>query len=247
MEPITREEIRALVAAVDYSEALTITATRDEVQAACAHAKEYGFRSVAVFPHHLDLVVRELKGTGTLAMIVVGFPCGANTTRVKCHEAEDGLKAGATDLDMVMNLGAFKEGDYRHVSRDIQEVLSVAGPFKVPCKVIVEVGVLTEEEKLTAANLVADAGATFIKTCTGFGPGRATLHDIVLFKQTVGDRIGIKASGGVTSIEDGVAFMRAGAGVVAMRRPLVDQLESLQSGSFRKAQEDTSNKDTKGD
>jgi deoxyribose-phosphate aldolase len=227
MQEITTEETQALIAAVDYSEALTITATQDEVRAACAHAEEYGFRSVAVFPHHLDLVVQELKATETLAMIVVGFPCGGNTTHVKCQEAEDGLKRGATDLDMVMNLGAFKSGNYRQVSRDIEEVLSVARPFKVPCKVIVEVGILSEEEKVTAAKLVADSGAAFIKTCSGFGPGRATLHDIMLFKKAVGDRIGIKASGGVTSIEDGVTFMRAGAAVVAMRRSIVDQLQSI--------------------
>ena len=227
MKIISQEEIKALVAAVDYSEALTITATGDDVLEACRYAKLYGFRSVAAFPHHLEKVVREVEGSGTLAMIVVGFPCGGNTTEMKCREAEEGLKRGATDLDMVMNLGAFKSGDYEGVAEEIKKVLAVAKPFGVPCKVIVEVGALTEEEKITAANLVADAGATFIKTCTGFGPGRATLHDIMLFKETVGDRIGIKASGGVTSIEDGVAFMRAGAGVVAMRKPLVEQLEKI--------------------
>jgi len=233
MKYITREEIQALIAAVDYSEALRITATKEEVLEACKYAKLYGFRSVAVFPYHLDLVVRELKDSGTLAMIVVGFPCGGNTTEMKCREAADGLKRGATDLDMVMNVGAFKSGDHDVVAQEIREILDVAKPHRVPCKVIVEVGALTEEEKATAANLVADAGATFIKTCTGFGPGRATLHDIMLFKELVGDRIGIKASGGVTSIEDGVAFMRAGAGVVAMRKPVVDQLESLSWESSR--------------
>ncbi len=227
MKNITREEIQALIAAVDYSEALTITATKDEALEACRYAKLYGFRSVAAFPHHLDLVVKDLEDSGTLAMIVVGFPCGGNTTEVKCRETEDGLKRGASDLDMVMNVGAFKTGDYSVVAQEIREVLDVAKPYRVPFKVIVEVGALTEEEKATAANLVADAGATFIKTCTGFGPGRATLHDILLFKEIVGDRIGIKASGGVTSIEDGVAFMRAGAGVVAMRKAVVEQLETL--------------------
>ena len=111
MKNITREEIQALIAAVDYSEALTITATKDEALEACRYAKLYGFRSVAAFPHHLDLVVKDLEDSGTLAMIVVGFPCGGNTTEVKCREAEDGLKRGASDLDMVMNVGAFKTGD----------------------------------------------------------------------------------------------------------------------------------------
>jgi deoxyribose-phosphate aldolase len=128
---------------------------------------------------------------------------------------------------MVMNIGAFKNRDYKLVRKDIEAVRAVAEPYHVPFKVIVEVGVLTEEEKVKAANLVADSGATFIKTCTGFGPGRATLHDIMLFKETVGNRIGIKASGGVTTIEDGVALMRAGASVVAMRRPIVEQLTAV--------------------
>jgi deoxyribose-phosphate aldolase len=226
MENMSNRDIEALVSSVDYSEALTIDATEADVREACALARKYGFRSVSIFPHYLPLAARELEGSGTLAMIVVGFPCGANTTHVKCVEAGEGLQNGATDLDMVMNIGAFKDGDYPLVRKDIESVRDVAEPFGVPFKVIVEVGALSEEEKTTAAVLVADAGATFIKTCTGFGPGRATLHDILLIKKAVGGRIGIKASGGVASIEDGVAFMRAGADVVAMRKPLVDQLES---------------------
>ena len=222
-----KPEIDKLIRSIDYSEALEISATMQEVRLACRAARQYGFRSVAVFPRHLELVVEETQGTEVLAMIVVGFPCGGNTTGAKCFEADEGLNKGATDLDMVMDMGAFKSGDYESVSRDIRAVLAVAEPFDVPCKVIVEVGVLTEQEKVTAAKLVADTGAAFIKTCTGFGPGKATLHDILLFRKTVGHRIGIKASGGVTSIEDGVAFMRAGAGVVAMRKPIVTQLEAM--------------------
>jgi deoxyribose-phosphate aldolase len=126
-----------------------------------------------------------------------------------------------------MNISAFKQGAYERVSRDIAEVMSVAEPFNVPFKVIIEIGVLTEEEKVTAAKLVADSGADYIKTCTGVGPGRATIHDIGLLRATVGDRTGIKASGHVASLEDGVALMRAGAGIVALRRFLVTQLESL--------------------
>jgi deoxyribose-phosphate aldolase len=105
--------------------------------------------------------------------------------------------------------------------------MAVARPFGVPFKVIVEIGILTEEEKVGAAHLVADSGADFIKTCTGFGPGRATVHDVSLIKATVGERVAIKASGGVASLEDGVALMRAGAAVVALRQVLVDQLDRL--------------------
>jgi deoxyribose-phosphate aldolase len=227
MYGITDAEIRRLVASVDYSEALSITATQDDVRAAAAAARRYGFRAAVAFPQYLGILVDELHGSGVRAQIPVGFPCGGSTTRIKCLEAEEGLRRGATDLDMVMNISAFKQGDYRRVLQDIGEIMQVARPFDVPFKVIVEIGVLTEEEKVTAAKLVADSGADFIKTCTGFGPGRATVHDIGLIKETAGDHIGIKASGGVASLEDGVALMRAGATVVALRRCLVDQLEHM--------------------
>ncbi len=224
---ITREDIERLIAAVDYSEALTIDASTDDVLEACGLAKQYAFRAVVVFPCHLAMVIEQLQGTSILPELVVGFPCGANTTYVKCKEAEEGLKLGARDLDMVMNISALKSRDFKRVAQDIAEVVAVAKPYDIPTKVIVEVGVLTEEEKVTAANIVADSGVTFIKTCTGFGLGKATLHDILLFNKLVGDRLSIKASGGVASIEDGVAFMQAGASVVAMRKLVVDQLELM--------------------
>lgn len=224
---ITDEEIKGLVSAVDYSEVLSITATKDKIESACEDAKNYGFRAVVAFPQYLGILVDELKGTDVRAQIPVGFPCGGVTTLVKCTEAEQGLKRGASDLDMVMNISAFQEGDYQRVTADIHEVMAVARPFGIPFKVIIEVGVLTDEQIVTAAKLVADSGADFVKTCTGFGPGRATIHNINLIKKTIGDRIGIKASGGVASLEDGVAMMRAGATVVALRHMLVDQLLAL--------------------
>jgi deoxyribose-phosphate aldolase len=227
MHGVTTEEIRRLVAAIDYSEALTITTSEDDVRAACRAARNYRFRAVVAFPQHLGTIVDELKDSGVRAQIPVSFPCGGSTTRIKCLEAEEGLRRGASDLDMVMNIAAFKAGDYRRVAQDVSEVMAVARPFKVPFKVIIEIGVLTESEKVTAAKLVLDSGADFVKTCTGFGPGRATVHDIGLIRETVGPQLGIKASGGVASIEDGVALMRAGATVVAMRRFLVDQLDAL--------------------
>lgn len=224
---VSDEEIKKLISAVDYSEALTITATKEDVQSACEDARKYGFRAVVAFPQYIGVLVDALRGSGILAQIPVGFPCGGTSTLVKCTEAEQGLKRGATDLDMVMNISAFMDHDFQRVSDDIQEVLRVARPFGVPFKVIIEVGVLTDEQIISAAKLVADSGADFVKTCTGFGTGRATLHNIGLIKQAVGDRIGIKASGGVASLEDGVAMMRAGATVVALRHVLVDQLMEL--------------------
>jgi len=225
---ITENEIKQLISAIDYSEALTITASENDVREACDMALKYGFRAVVAFPCHLRVIVEKLKGTDVRAQIPVGFPCGGVTTKVKCTEAEEGLSIGATDMDMVMNISAFKQGDFKRVSKDISDVISVAEPFRIPFKVIIEVGVLTDREIATAAKLVADTGADFVKTCTGFGPGKATVHNITLIKKAVGDRIGIKASGGVASIEDGVIFMRAGASVIAMRRNLVAQLEELE-------------------
>ena len=227
MHGISTEEIANLVSAIDYSDVLNITASEAQVRDACCIARRYGFRAVVAFPQFLGILVDELDGSGVRAQIPVGFPCGGVTTLVKCTEAEEGLKRGASDLDMVMNIAAFKQGDHGKVSADIASVMKVAEPFGVPFKVIIEIGALTDEEKVTAAKLVKDSGADFIKTCTGFGPGKATLHDILLFSKTVGDRIRVKASGGVASIEDGVAMMRAGAGVVAMRKPVVDQLEAM--------------------
>ena len=227
MQNITDGEIRQLIASVDYSEALTLTAGESEARAACEDAKRYGFRAVVAFPQYLGILVDELKGSHVRAQIPVGFPCGGSTTHVKCIEAEEGLRRGATDLDMMINLSAFKAGYYKQVAEDIAAVLTVAKPFDVPFKVIIEVGALTDAEIVTAAKLVVDSGANFIKTCTGFGPGRVTVHAIRVIKETVGDRIGIKASGDVASLEDGVTLMRAGATVIAMRKQLVKQLDEL--------------------
>ncbi len=224
---VTHQEIATLVAAVDYSDALTIVAGEAEVREACRVAAKYRLRSVAAFPQWVPVVVDALQGSGVLAMIAVGFPCGGQTSRVKCVETEEALAAGANDLDMVMNIGAFKSRDYKTVSADIAAVQAVAKPFKVPFKVIIEIGALTEEEIVTAAKLVADSGADFVKTCTGFGPGRVTVHAISMLNEAVGKRIRIKASGGVPNIEDGVAMIRAGASVVAMRKVLDTQLTAI--------------------
>jgi deoxyribose-phosphate aldolase len=229
MWTINPEEIKKLVSCVDYSEALTLDAGPKEALAACEKAKRFGFRAVVAFPWNLGIQVDALKGSGVLAQIVVGFPSGCSTTKVKCIEAEEGLSRGANDLDMVMNLGAFKSGDYKKTESDIAAVLAIArsSPYHVPFKVIIEAGILSEEEIITASKLVKNTGADFVKTCTGFGPGRATNRIIALIRETVGQEMGIKASGGVASIEDGISFMRFGATVVAFRRHLVDQLEMI--------------------
>ncbi|NJL71759.1 MAG: deoxyribose-phosphate aldolase, partial [Candidatus Competibacteraceae bacterium] len=161
---VSREEIAALLKAIDYSEALTVIATEADVRQACSVCRAYGFRAAVTFPCYVPLMVRELAGSSILPQIVVGFPSGATSTASKCREAEEGLAAGCRDLDMVMNIGAFKAGDTRAVAADIAAVVKAAAPYKVPFKVIIEVGVLTEEEILDAAKIAADSGATFVKT-----------------------------------------------------------------------------------
>jgi len=136
MYGVTSEEIARLVAAIDYTNVLSVTATEREVREACDQARQYHFRAVVALPQFLGVLVDELKGTGVLAQIPVGYPGGGVTTRVKCFEAEEGLERGATDLDMVMNIGAFKASEYARVREDIEAVMSVARPFHVPFKVI---------------------------------------------------------------------------------------------------------------
>ena len=213
--------------AVDYTNVLSVTATESDVRMACAQAREHGFRAVVAMPQFVGVMVDELKGTGVLAQIPVGFPTGGATTAVKCFEAEEGLRRGASDLDMVMNIAAFKAGAFRMVAQDIDAVMAIARPFHVPFKVIIEVNALGEEEKAEAARLVKDSGADFIKTSTGTYPGKLSLHDITLIRETVGETPRIKASGGIGSLEDGVACMRAGASVVAMRYRLIEQLAQI--------------------
>jgi deoxyribose-phosphate aldolase len=227
MLSVTNDDIRKLLACVDYSEALTLAAGPEDALRACEDAKKYGFRAVVAFPWNLGVQVDAVKGSKILAQICVGFPSGNQTTKIKCTEAEEGLERGATDLDMVMNLGAFKSKNYKKVTEDIKAVLEIAKPFKVPFKVIIEAGILNNDEIITAAKLVKDSGAGFVKTCTGFGPGRATNRLIELIRETVGPEMGIKASGGVAGIEDGVSLMKSGATVVAFRRHLVEQLEEI--------------------
>ena len=227
MWTVTQSEIQKLLSVIDYSEALTLHAGAKEAQAAAEDAVRYGFRAVVAFPWNLGILVDAVKGSKVLAQIPVGFPSGNATTKIKCLEAQEGLERGARDLDMVMNLGAFKSGDYKKVSEDIGAVLDVARPFKIPFKVIIEVGILSDDEIVTAAKLVKDTGANFVKTCTGFGPGRATNHIIELIRETVGPDMGIKATGGVASIEDGVSFMKSGATVVALRGHLIEQLKKI--------------------
>ncbi len=186
-------------------------ASREDIIKLCEEAKKYGFYAVCVNPYRVKVAKEALKGTGIKVASVIGFPLGATPTEVKVFEAEKAIEAGADELDMVMNIGALKDGDLEYVKKDIASVVETAHNRGVLVKVIIETCYLTEEEKVTACKLAMDAGADFVKTSTGFGTGGATVEDVRLMKSVVGDRLGVKAAGGIRTYEQAVAMIDAGA------------------------------------
>lgn len=175
----------------------------------CAEAKEHDFASVCVNPYWVKHSAELLAGTDVKVCTVIGFPLGANTSAVKAAETRDAIANGATEIDMVLNVGALKSGDLDTVRQDVAVVKQAAGD--VLLKVILETGLLTDEEKVTACKLCVEAGADYVKTSTGFGPGGATVEDIALMRKTVGADVGVKASGGVRDKEAALAMIEAGA------------------------------------
>lgn len=173
-------------------------------------AKEYGFASVCINPANVKLAAKMLKGTNVKVCTVIGFPLGANTTSVKAFEALDAIKNGAEEVDMVINIGKLKDKDYEYVLNDIKAVVDVS-KGKALSKVIIETCLLTDEEKIKACKLSKEAGADFVKTSTGFSKGGAKVSDIRLMRETVGEKMGVKASGGVRTFEDAAAMVEAGA------------------------------------
>jgi deoxyribose-phosphate aldolase len=152
-----------------------------------------------------------LRGTSVVTCTVIGFPLGATTTAVKATEARKALREGAREVDMVINIGALKSGDYDLVRDDIAKVAEAAHEVGGLCKVILETALLTDEEKVIASSIAKEAKADFVKTSTGFGPGGATVYDVALMRETVGPDMGVKASGGVRTVEDVEDMIAAGA------------------------------------
>lgn len=183
--------------------------TKAEVKKKCQEAKEYNFASVCTNPDQVALVKKELAGSEVKVCTVIGFPLGVNLTEIKVKEAEAALKEGADEIDMVMKIGALKEGDYDKVEKDIKAVVKAAQTKIV--KVIIETCYLTEAEKIKACEIAKKAGADFVKTSTGFGNGGATVEDIVLMRKTVGQKMGVKASGGVHNLKEAQMMLDAGA------------------------------------
>ncbi len=185
-------------------------ATAEQVKKLCAEAKEYGFASVCVNPSRLALVVEELKGTDVMPCVVVGFPLGAALPEAKANAARALAGMGAKEIDMVIDVGAIKDKNWELVQKDIEGVVAAAKP-NAGVKVILETCLLTDEEKVKACEICKAAGAAFVKTSTGFSTGGATVEDVKLMRQTVGDSMGVKASGGIRTKADALAMIEAGA------------------------------------
>lgn len=184
-----------------------------QVEALCREAIEHGFVSVCIPANRVALARRLLDGTAVKVCTVIGFPHGAHTSEVKACEARVAMEDGAQELDMVVDVAALKAGDHRAVLADIDAVCRVAhtGPNRACVKVILEMALLEHDEKVAGCILSAAAGADFVKTSTGFGPGGATTEDVALMRQLVGPELGVKAAGGIKTAQDAQAFIDAGA------------------------------------
>lgn len=186
-------------------------ATADQIAQLCFEARKYQFASVCVNPTHVKLCAELLQGTEVKVCTVIGFPLGASAPEVKAFEAQTALKDGATEIDMVLNIGALKAGDLTLAARDIHEVVRVGHQAGAIVKVIIETALLNDEEKITACLLAKEAGADFVKTSTGFSGGGATVEDVNLMRRVVGPEMGVKASGGVRDFADAQNMVKAGA------------------------------------
>jgi deoxyribose-phosphate aldolase len=186
-------------------------ATAQDIETLCAEAAQFGFATVCINPIWVALAARLLRGTPVGVCSVVGFPLGATTPDVKQYETGRAIFDGAREIDMVINIGALKSGDYRLVTEDIEAVVKPCRTAGAISKVIIEAALLTDEEKVAASTLSKAAGADFVKTSTGFGPGGATVADVSLMRRVVGDDMGVKAAGGVRDLAQLKAMIAAGA------------------------------------
>lgn len=186
-------------------------ADAEEIDVMCDEALSYGFASVCINPTWVRRAAERLRGSTVKVCTVIGFPLGATTSDIKAFEARRALRDGAREIDMVINIGALKSGMYELVRSDIERVVDAAHETGAICKVILETSLLTDEEKVIASALSKQAKADFVKTSTGFAGGGATVYDVALMRETVGPDMGVKASGGVRTLEDAEDMIAAGA------------------------------------
>lgn len=186
-------------------------ATPDQIQQLCQEARMYHFASVCINPGYVKLSADLLNGSDVKVCTVIGFPLGATTTEAKAFETQQALRDGATEIDMVLNIGALRSGDYQLVLSDIATVTRMSHAANAICKVILETSKLTKQQIVAACQLAKVAGTDFVKTSTGFGGGGATVEDVALMRRVVGPDMGVKASGGVRTYQDAQAMIVAGA------------------------------------
>jgi deoxyribose-phosphate aldolase len=201
---------RELARRIDHT-LLKADASQAQIETLCGEARRHGFATVCVNPYWVRLCAQLLAGSETAVCTVAGFPLGATLPEVKAFEASRCVADGATEVDMVMNVGALKSGDHRLVARDIAGVVDACHPAGARVKVIIEAALLSDEEKVKACVLSRAASADFVKTSTGFGPGGATAADVALMRRVVGPGMGVKAAGGVRDLEGAKAMLQAGA------------------------------------
>ena len=219
---MNREELAKFI---DHTN-LKAYASRDDIKKLCDEAKEYGFYAVCVNPYRVKDAAEFLKGTNIKIASVVGFPLGATFTETKVQEAIMAIRDGAREIDMVMNIGAMKDGNYNLVENDIREVVEAAHEMNAKVKVIIETCYLTDEEKRKVCEIAKKAGADFVKTSTGFGSAGARVEDVKLMRETVGEEMGVKAAGGIHNANEAIAMIEAGATRIGASRS-VQIMESL--------------------
>ena len=199
-----------LAAMIDHT-LLKPDANEAQIAQLCHEARTYNFAAVCVNPTHVQLCAQLLKGSAVRVCTVVGFPLGATPPEVKAYETQQALDDGATEIDMVINIGALKSKDYALVARDIATLVATAHAGGAIVKVIIEAALLTDEEKVIASKLSQEAGADFVKTSTGFASGGATVHDVALMRRAIGSEMGVKAAGGIKTYADAQKMIEAGA------------------------------------
>ena len=203
--PISKPELAQMV---DHT-LLKPQSTRGDLKKLCSEAIQYSFKAVCVNPVHVPDAASFLKDTGVIVCSVIGFPFGTHPAKIKAAETKEVIRLGAQEVDMVIWIGALKEGRDPEVVEDIRAVVEAAAGC--PVKVILETCYLTEEEKIRGCKLAVEAGASFVKTSTGFGSAGATLEDIKLMRKGVGNKAGVKAAGGIRTLEDALKMIEAGA------------------------------------
>lgn len=202
--------LQDLAGMIDHT-LLKADATNSEIKQLCEEAMRYNFASVCVNPSYVETCFNLIKSSNVKVCTVIGFPLGATTTQSKFTEAEEAIKNGAEELDMVINIGKLKDQDYNYVYSEIKSISDLSKKYLCTSKLILETCLLSDEEKVIACLLAIEAGLNFVKTSTGFSKSGATVHDVALMKFVVGDKLQVKASGGIRSYDDAISMIYAGA------------------------------------